>query len=201
MNEKFFDLKKEKQDRMINASLKIFAENGYAHASTDDIVKEAGISKGLLFHYFTNKIGLYSFIYDFAARYVALEMTSSVDRNETDFFGIHIQIKNAEAMVMKGYPYMVAFLNSAKRETVAEAVNEIYDKLSIVPDKAEEFFRRANMAPFRTDVDIKKLNFIIDCVSENILSKTLKNSEDKPENYSKEMKEYLYMLKAVSYSY
>ena len=41
---------------MINAALKIFAKNGYAHASTDDIVKEAGISKGLLFHYFINKI-------------------------------------------------------------------------------------------------------------------------------------------------
>ena len=39
MNEKFFDLKKEKQDRMINASLKVFAMNGYAHASTDDIVR------------------------------------------------------------------------------------------------------------------------------------------------------------------
>ena len=52
MNEKFFDLKKEKQDRMINASLKLFAINGYKHASTDDIVNEAGISKGLLFHYF-----------------------------------------------------------------------------------------------------------------------------------------------------
>ena len=41
MNEKFFDLKKEKQDRMINAALKVFAENGYGHASTDEIVKEA----------------------------------------------------------------------------------------------------------------------------------------------------------------
>ena len=52
MNEKFFDLKKEKQDRMINAALKVFALNGYRHASTDDIVREAAISKGLLFHYF-----------------------------------------------------------------------------------------------------------------------------------------------------
>ena len=51
MNEKFFDLKKEKQDRMINAALKVFALNGYRHASTDDIVREAAISKGLLFHY------------------------------------------------------------------------------------------------------------------------------------------------------
>ena len=40
MNEKFFDLKKEKQDRMINAALKVFAINGYQKASTDDIVKD-----------------------------------------------------------------------------------------------------------------------------------------------------------------
>ena len=44
MNEKFFDLKKEKQDRMINAALKVFALNGYRHASTDDIVREAAIT-------------------------------------------------------------------------------------------------------------------------------------------------------------
>ena len=80
MNEKFFDLKKEKQDRMINASLKVFAMNGYAHASTDDIVREAGISKGLLFHYFVSKLGLYSFIYDYSIRYVILELTTGVDK-------------------------------------------------------------------------------------------------------------------------
>ena len=56
MNEKFFDLKKEKQDRMINAALKVFALHGYRHACTDDIVKEAAISKGLLFHYFGSKL-------------------------------------------------------------------------------------------------------------------------------------------------
>ena len=41
MNDKFFDLKKDKQDRIINAALQVFALNGYRHASTDDIVKLA----------------------------------------------------------------------------------------------------------------------------------------------------------------
>ena len=68
MNPKFFDLKKDKQDRMINAALKVFALNGYKHASTDDIVKEAGISKGLLFHYFGSKAGVYEFIYESKVR-------------------------------------------------------------------------------------------------------------------------------------
>ena len=49
MNEKFFDLKKEKQDRMINAALKVFALNGYRHASTDDIVREAAIRRDYYF--------------------------------------------------------------------------------------------------------------------------------------------------------
>ena len=82
MNSKFFDLKKEKQDRMINAALKIFALHGYRRASTDDIVKEAGISKGLLFHYFENKIGVYNFIYDYSVRYISLELKSAVNPNE-----------------------------------------------------------------------------------------------------------------------
>ena len=71
MNSKFFELKKEKQDRMINAALKVFAVNGYRHASTDDVVKEANISKGLLFHYFENKLGVYQFAYDYAVRYMS----------------------------------------------------------------------------------------------------------------------------------
>ena len=49
MNEKFFDLKKEKQDRMINAALKVFAMNGYGHASTDEIVRRPESAKDCFF--------------------------------------------------------------------------------------------------------------------------------------------------------
>ena len=88
MNEKFFDLKQEKQDRMINAALKIFAKNGYKHASTDEIVAEASISKGLLFHYFGSKQGLYDFLYDYSVRFLMLETKSLVPETETDYFRI-----------------------------------------------------------------------------------------------------------------
>ena len=122
MNEKFFDLKKEKQDRMINASLKVFAMNGYAHASTDDIVREAGISKGLLFHYFVSKLGLYSFIYDYSIRYVILELTTGVDKEETDYFRLVGQIREAELQVMRNYPCMMLFLNCGLRRTAMTGI-------------------------------------------------------------------------------
>ena len=121
MNEKFFDLKKEKQDRMINAALKVFALNGYKHASTDDIVAEAGISKGLLFHYFGSKLGLYTFLYDYSVRFMKLELTRGVD-NSKDYFEIRKKMEFSKMQVLKNYPYMQNFLDRSKSENVKEAL-------------------------------------------------------------------------------
>ena len=122
MNDKFFDLKKEKQDRMINAALKIFGQLGYRFASTDDIVREAGISKGLLFHYFGSKLGLYSFIYDYSVRYMSMELKASVNPKETDFFAIYKQMEIGKLQVLKNYPCMQLFLDKCNEETVSEAL-------------------------------------------------------------------------------
>jgi AcrR family transcriptional regulator len=49
MFSKFLSLDREKQDRILNAAIKEFALKGYKNASTNEIVREAEISKGLLF--------------------------------------------------------------------------------------------------------------------------------------------------------
>lgn len=198
MNEKFFDLKKEKQDRMINAALKIFAQNGYAHASTDDIVKEAGISKGLLFHYFGNKIGLYSFIYDYSVRYVCLEMTSTVDKSDNDYFSLLIQFRLSEMNVMKTYPYMVAFLLKANHENVIEALNEIYAKKTIVGAKMKEYLDRANTSHIKESVDIIRITELIDYAKEAILIESLLQDDSRPELYYEEIRKHILMLKNIS---
>lgn len=64
LNSKFFSLDDEKQIKILNAAIKVYVQKGYDHASTNEIVKEAGISKGLLFHYFKNKKTLYLFLFD-----------------------------------------------------------------------------------------------------------------------------------------
>mgnify|MGYP000914953748 CR=1 FL=1 len=66
MFSKFQSLKPEKQERILNAAIKEFAKKGYKNAVTDEIVKEANISKGALFHYFNNKRDLYLFLYDYS---------------------------------------------------------------------------------------------------------------------------------------
>lgn len=126
MNEKFFDLKKEKQDRMINAGLRIFALNGYHHASTDDIVNEARISKGLLFHYFGSKSGYYAFLYDYATRYAILELTSVLKESKgMDYFDVQKTLLRIETGLMQQYPFLFLFLNSAGLEEDAEGLSAL----------------------------------------------------------------------------
>ena len=47
-----------KQEQILNAALKLFAEDGFKGTSTSKIAKEAGVSEGLIFRHFKNKNGL-----------------------------------------------------------------------------------------------------------------------------------------------
>jgi AcrR family transcriptional regulator len=47
-----------KQEKIIQAALRLFAQNGYASTSTSKVAKEAGVSEGLIFRHFENKEGL-----------------------------------------------------------------------------------------------------------------------------------------------
>lgn len=48
----------EKQERILNAALHLFATMGYASTSTSKVAKKAGVSEGLIFRHFKNKEGL-----------------------------------------------------------------------------------------------------------------------------------------------
>lgn len=52
-------LDKTKKEKIMNASLEEFSEFGFDKASTDRISQRAGVSKGLIFHYFGSKENLY----------------------------------------------------------------------------------------------------------------------------------------------
>lgn len=60
----FYELKEEKQKKIIGVAVSEFAAYGYVNSSTNRIVKNSGISKGSLFKYFVNKEDLYFFILD-----------------------------------------------------------------------------------------------------------------------------------------
>ncbi|WP_145950380.1 TetR/AcrR family transcriptional regulator, partial [Paenibacillus sp. Y412MC10] len=42
----------QKKVRLLESALKEFSDKGYEQTSTNQIVKQAGLSKGMLFHFF-----------------------------------------------------------------------------------------------------------------------------------------------------
>ncbi|MEH7389481.1 TetR/AcrR family transcriptional regulator [Bacillus sp. JJ1503] len=52
----------EKKDLILKVAIEEFVKNGFEKASTDTITSRAGISKGILFHYFKSKKNLYIYL-------------------------------------------------------------------------------------------------------------------------------------------
>lgn len=57
----------EKQERIIQSALQLFAECGYDATSTSKVAKAAGVSEGLIFRHFGNKEGLLNAIMELGA--------------------------------------------------------------------------------------------------------------------------------------
>jgi AcrR family transcriptional regulator len=51
-------------DEVLRAALELFAEQGYANTSVQQIVQAAGVTKGAMYHYFTSKDDLLFAIYE-----------------------------------------------------------------------------------------------------------------------------------------
>ena len=191
MNDKFFDLKREKQDRIINAGLKVFAKNGYRHATTDDIVKEAGISKGLLFHYFNNKVGAYVFLMDYSVRFLLFELSRSVKSETTDFFELCRQIEYGKLQVLRNYPYMQAFLDKAFEEICLEALEECEEQKEVYRNKLEEYHAQVSGYEFKNGTNLVQMKNLMGYVVKGITAENMALDTMQPEDMYCQICEYI----------
>lgn len=198
MNEKFFDLKKDKQDRIINAALKIFALHGYRQANTDDMVREAAISKGLLFHYFASKEGLFGFICDYSIKYTKMEIGTVVCRTETDYFEICKQLELAKYRIMRQFPYMILFMENSSCDRTAELPQEERKQLGTVFTR---FSEEADYSAYCSEEDFCRLHNIVGYTLAGSLRKWSSEKGIQPEKIAEENAAYLSMLQEMTSIY
>lgn len=199
MNGKFFDLNKEKQDRMINAALKVFAAQGYKHASTDDIVKEAAISKGLLFHYFGSKLGVYTFVYDYSVRYINLELRTMVKGTEKDLFEVMKSVEEARMHAMRGYPWMQQFLNRSMMEDVSEVLLAVEEKRNLLEETYQQIYEQVDYSLLPAGIDGRKLQTILDYTIKGLMTEKFQNDSFQPEMLYEEVCDYINLMKRMAY--
>lgn len=199
MNNKFFDLKKEKQDRIINAALKLFALNGYKRASTDEIVVLAGISKGLLFHYFESKLLLYTFIYEYSARYISMEYERSIGLKEDDFFEIQKQLEFAKWQIMKNYPYMLSFLNNAFLEEDETALANVMGMMDMTSETLQKIYAKADLSKFKDGIDPSQILKMVIFTADGLLKEQISLKKFDPKVLYEESVSYLDMYRKCFY--
>ncbi len=54
----------DRREQILDAALRVFAKKGFAKATNKDIAREAGITTGLIYHYFESKEALLKAIFD-----------------------------------------------------------------------------------------------------------------------------------------
>jgi AcrR family transcriptional regulator len=54
----------ETRDALITAARELFGEQGYAATSTEEIVERAGVTKGALYHHFSDKVALFRAVFE-----------------------------------------------------------------------------------------------------------------------------------------
>lgn len=159
MNEKFFALPKEKQQRIINAGYRVFSQNSYKKSPMGEIAAEAGISKSLLFHYFYNKRELYLYLWEEACWMTKDALEEERCYEPDDLFEMMRRGMVAKMQIMRNYPNLTGFVMKAfyeKEPGISQAIQESYRKFFGM--KASDSLLKLNPEQFRRGLD---LNMII----------------------------------------
>lgn len=199
-------LSEEKQQRILNAALKEFAQKGYKNASTNQIVKDADISKGLLFHYFKNKKQLFLFLYDYCIELSMKEFYKQINLDEKDFFIMLRQIQLIKLELLNKYPQILKFIEVVNVEKSNDVKNELETiNRGTIDSASYKVFENIDVSKFRENVDVKKAINVVMWTFEGFNEKLMEDVKLSPSrqiDYEKAVAEvnvYTKMLKNCFY--
>ena len=203
MDEILKNMDAKKRDRIINSSLEEFSKRGFDKASTNIIVKNAGISKGLLFHYFDNKKSLHSYLENYVIGTVISNIQEQIDWNETDFFNRMKNVALIKGRLTLKYPYIFNFFTTILTD---KSLDEIYAyREDFAPGLMEKIYvYNIDYSKFKSALDLERtmkiINWVFEKFSLEILDKLLKTSETfEYKQIEEDFNKYVDILKEAFY--
>lgn len=120
--EAFEKLSEEKKNLIISTGMKEFSNKSYKDASTDNITKACGISKGILFHYFGSKKQFYFYCLNRALE----RLTAKTEKKEDakDFYHIIFSAMDKKLSLCMECSDEMHMVNMASRDVSVEIAKE-----------------------------------------------------------------------------
>lgn len=146
-----------RRSRILEAALEEFASKGYKKASTNTIVREANVSKGLLFHYFISKKELYLYLYKYARKFVANELYEKVNFADRDVLNRMQQSTLVKIETYLAHPLFVDLFETASSLQDPEMIQEIvvFDKQT-TEESYEKMFSNIDYYLFNDSLNVDR---------------------------------------------
>ncbi len=128
-----------KRNRILEAALVEFADKGYKKASTNTIVREAKVSKGLLFHYFISKKDLYIYIFKHAKDTIKNDTLEKINFLDTDVLS---RLRTATIAKTDAYNNHKLFTKILEKHQLITDENIIKETSEIIIRNNEELFTK-----------------------------------------------------------
>ncbi|SFC01243.1 transcriptional regulator, TetR family [Alkalibacterium subtropicum] len=150
----------KKKSRIINSSMKQFSRHPFKSVSTNVIVKEAGISKGLLYHYFGTKEKLYEYLEYFTINVLTERIVNKVNWDQPDIFMRIKEISMIKFRLFEDYPHLADFSLKIFQDKTTEEILKKYPDFPMVL-YSQIYTRNIDDSLFREGVDVKRAIDII----------------------------------------
>ncbi|MFZ5975975.1 MAG: TetR/AcrR family transcriptional regulator [Bacillota bacterium] len=208
MYERFDALDAEKRQRILEACIGEFAAKGYVKANTNEIVKKAGISKGLLFHYFGSKKRLYLYIVDHALKTVSKALEDELGSLPGEYFEMVAEVSAMKMRMAFRYPMEYRILLDAYFNTPDELKDDIGREYATIFEKQKEkCAAMMDKSRLRDDVSPEQAFDLIYACAQGVFNPivnthekmTLEEAMEKIEQYRKEVLDLLHLLKRAIY--
>ncbi len=151
-------LLEDKRAVILRIAAEEFARCGYEGASTNTITQRAGISKGILFHYYGSKKQLYlTLLKDMVERFAALSEQQTAEINGPSLYDNMAALFRSKAEYMGRYSLHLEFMEKAAREQTPEVMADIrliYARLAatLTAQRAELAHRSIHAAKLREGI-------------------------------------------------
>lgn len=208
MTTAFENLPPDKRHKILSVAIEEFATHGYDNASTNRIVERAEIAKGLLFHYFKNKKGLYTYVCSYCVDIVIQVYERFLPTSDRDIFARLKQLLIIKIQQIAEFPLEYDLLQKAMVVAQREGFEElagIFGKLTA--EWTGKIFEDMDLAKFRPGTDIQKAIEIISWTLEAFGKKYTVEQTDAEgrlvmdsEALIRGMDEYVALLKAGLYA-
>ena len=169
----------EKRQRIIEAGIEEFGK-GYALASTNEIVRKAGVSKGLLFHYFGSKKSLFLEILKEATAKLQEKLLSSYEAEQEntpgDIFHRLTRLALIKLRLFQDDPALYQFLAVAIQDSPDEIRQELQAFINTAAeDGIGKLLNGIELSDLRPDVNpdraLKLIQLVMDGFQQDYLWK------------------------------